>query len=548
MPALIVAAIAGVGLAVFVVTGRVDAASPGSAVWWTLVVATHLPFVVIIAFVVGGLIERFGYFVRGRRPRRPGRLPEHTPMVCVQLPMFNEIAVARRAIEAACALRWPRDRFEVQVLDDSTDPDARAVVDETCARMRRRGVRCAAVRRADRTGYKAGALEVGRHLTAADFLLILDADFVPRPDYLERALPHFYDLEGNLLGDLALVQAQWGHLNHDESALTQAQSLWVDDHHSIQMSWRAAQWEFVNFTGTAGVWRADAIERAGGWRADSLVEDCELSFRHLFAGYRTTFVNDVVAPAELPATFTAYKAQQRRWTSGWMQLQRLHLVHLARRYPTTALRRTHLLYHMCIPWQWPLWALWIMLLPSLIMTGTWLGALDTGLGVAVYLAPMSVWLLLVGVIATVETRHTYAEALTWRNGLRRVARIVPYAVINTGMLAHQFMAVVEGTFGPLNSEFERTPKAATVTVESAASHSPRPRRSDAVKVHWPYVVAEGFFVVHQAIWSVRLATTGLWVPAIGSAVTGACVAGIAWFYGDHVGRRCFVFASRGAER
>jgi hypothetical protein len=121
-------------------------------------------------------------------------------------------------------------------------------------------------------------------------------------------------------------------------------------------------------------------------------------------------------------------------------------------------------------------------------------------------------------------------------------------VINTGMLAHQFMAVVEGTVGPLNSEFERTPKAATVTVESAASHSPRPRRSDAVKVHWPYVVAEGFFVVHQAIWSVRLATTGLWVPAIGSAVTGACVAGIAWFYGDHVGRRCFVFTSRGAER
>ena len=135
------------------------------------------------------------------------------------------------------------------------------------------------------------------------------------------------------------MQAQWGHLNHDESALTRAQSLWVDDHHTLQMSWRSAMWQFVNFTGTAGVWRASAIEAAGGWRAASLVEDCELSFRHLFAGYRTKFVKEIVAPAELPATYTAYKAQQKRWTQGWVQLQRLHLRTLLFRFRCSPLRR-----------------------------------------------------------------------------------------------------------------------------------------------------------------------------------------------------------------
>ena len=162
------------------------------------------------------------------------------------------------------------------------------------------GVDCRVLRRADRQGYKAGALEAGRRQTDAEFLVIFDADFLPPADYLERAIPHFYRADGEPDAGLALVQTQWGHLNADESPLTRAQSLWVDDHHTLQMSWRSAVWQFVNFTGTAGVWRASAIEAAGGWRAASLVEDCELSFRHLFAGYRTKFVKEIVAPAELP--------------------------------------------------------------------------------------------------------------------------------------------------------------------------------------------------------------------------------------------------------
>ena len=188
-------------------------------------------------------------------------------------------------------MTWPADRFSVQVLDDSTDADTRALVADVCAAVRAStGVDCSVRHRADRRGYKAGALEDGRRATDAEFLVIFDSDFVPPKDFLLRSIPHFYSADGELVDRLALVQTQWGHLNHDESPLTLAQSLWVDDHHTLQMSWRSAKWKFVNFTGTAGVWRASAIESVGGWRAASLVEDCEISFRHLFAGYRTKFV------------------------------------------------------------------------------------------------------------------------------------------------------------------------------------------------------------------------------------------------------------------
>jgi cellulose synthase/poly-beta-1,6-N-acetylglucosamine synthase-like glycosyltransferase len=139
-------------------------------------------------------------------------------------------------------------------------------------------------------------------------------------------------------------------------------------------------WQFVNFTGTAGVWRPSAVEASGGWRAVSLVEDCELSFRHLFAGYRTKFVKEIVAPAELPATYTAYKAQQKRWTQGWVQLQKMHLATLLFRFRCSTRRRIHLVYHMCISWQWPAWALWITLLPLMIRTDLWFGSFGVGVG------------------------------------------------------------------------------------------------------------------------------------------------------------------------
>jgi cellulose synthase/poly-beta-1,6-N-acetylglucosamine synthase-like glycosyltransferase len=512
---------------------------------WLLAAVLHLPLAVILFFLAGGLVERVGYFWRGRTPARPGPVPAVLPTVCVQLPMFDEHAVAVRAIEAACALVWPPGRLSVQVLDDSTDADTRALVGVAVARLRATGADVTVVHRTDRRGYKAGALEAGRHRTDAEFLAILDADFVPAADFLLRTIPHFFLPDGAPDDDLALVQAQWGHLNHDESALTRAQSLWVDDHHTLQMSWRSERWRFVNFTGTAGVWRASAITRAGGWRADSLVEDCELSFRALFAGHRTAFVKEVVVPAELPATFTAYKAQQRRWTRGWVQLQRMHLRTLAFGFRCSWPRRVHLLHHMCVSWQWPAWTLWALVLPFLIVQDLWFGVLDPALGVALYLLPGLLWALTAAVLATLETRHTYPGPRTPAALARRIARVVPHLVLTTGMLPHQFSAFTEGLFGPLHGEFERTPKAATVTAGTDA-RAPA-RRRYAVRVPWPHVLAEALFVALQLGWTVLFAVRGLWWCALGAAFVGGCVVVLMLFYGDHAGR-ALVVVERAAVR
>ena len=441
--------------------GGVGALNHGADRWWIVTGLLHAPYIVILLFLFGGMIERVGYYWRGRAQAVGGRLPPVHPTVCVQLPMFNEHAVARRVIEAATSMTWPVDRLSVQVLDDSTDTDTQALVDEVCAEVRRStGVDCYVLRRENRRGYKAGALEEGRLQTEAEYLAIFDADFVPPADFLERTIPHFFDAAGGPDAELALVQAQWGHLNHDESSLTRAQSLWVDDHHTVQMSWRSSRWQFVNFTGTAGVWSASAVARAGGWRAASLVEDCELSFRHLFAGYRTTFVKEIVVPAELPATYTAYKAQQRRWTQGWVQLQRLHLRTLLFRFRCSPLRKLHLIYHMCIAWQWPLWALWTLTMPLMIYTGHWLGGSDATVAVLLYLAPTCSWALLAATTASLETKHTYSDEVTPSTFVRRIRRLIPHTALNTGMLPHQFSVFVEGLFGGMHSEFERTPKAA----------------------------------------------------------------------------------------
>jgi hypothetical protein len=319
----------------------------------------------------------------------------------------------------------------------------------------------------------------------------------------------------------------------------------VDDHHTLQMAWRSAALKFVNFTGTAGVWRASAIEAAGGWRAASLVEDGELSFRVLFAGYRTKFVKEIVVPAELPATYTAYKAQQKRWTQGWAQVQRLHLRKLLLGYSTSWLRRLQLFYVMCISWQWPLWAVWMLVLPFAVLTGHWLGAFGPEWGVAAYLLPSALWLALSGAITALATQYTYAEPLTPTRFLGRFGRVFPLAALSTGMLAHQVTAFAEGLFGPLHSEFERTPKAASVTRRDVPLNSPAAGRSgartiDEVKVHWPYVLSELFFVGYQVIWAVLFAISGITWGALAATLVACCAMYLAFFYGDHAGKVCFV--------
>jgi cellulose synthase/poly-beta-1,6-N-acetylglucosamine synthase-like glycosyltransferase len=249
------------------------------------------------------------------RPRPTPRSPRTLPRVTVQLPLYNERYVAERVIRAAGAIDYPRELLEIQVLDDSTDETTR-VVERAVAELQRHGVRATHVRRSHRTGYKAGALSAGLKVACGELVAIFDADFVPTHDFLRRVVGEFED------PTIGMVQARWAHLNADSSLLTRVQALQLDAHFALEHGVRAATGCFFNFNGTAGVWRRAAIEDAGGWHADTLTEDLDLSCRAQLTGWRFVYRDDVAVPAELPVEVTAYRVQQQRWAQGGAQTAR----------------------------------------------------------------------------------------------------------------------------------------------------------------------------------------------------------------------------------
>jgi cellulose synthase/poly-beta-1,6-N-acetylglucosamine synthase-like glycosyltransferase len=258
------------------------------------------------------------WFVLRFRSWHPSAAPAplaSPPVVTVQLPIYNERTVAARLIRAAGRLDYPDARLEIQVLDDSTD-ETRGIVDREVAALRARGLDAKVLRRADRTGYKAGALEHGLREARGELVAIFDADFVPAPDFLRQLVPSFTAPE------LAMVQARWGHENRSDNLLTRAQATLLDGHFALEHRVRHTQGLYFNFNGTAGLWRKQAIADAGGWQHDTLTEDLDLSYRTQLRGWRFDYRPDVVAPAELPPDILAFKSQQHRWAKGSVQVAR----------------------------------------------------------------------------------------------------------------------------------------------------------------------------------------------------------------------------------
>jgi len=257
-----------------------------------------------------GMLARFRW---AREAPRPVASVGPPPRVTVQLPIFNERTVAVRLIHAALALEYPLDRLEIQVLDDSTD-ETRELIDEEVARGRARGIDIKAVRRSDRRGFKAGALDHGQRIALGELFCIFDADFLPERDFLQRMLPYFGDPR------VGMVQARWGHVNRDDTILTRAESALLDGHFVIEHKVRHDREVFFNFNGTAGIWRREAIEAAGGWEHDTLTEDLDLSYRAQLAGWKFVYLPRIVAPAEVPPDIAAFKSQQHRWAKGSVQV------------------------------------------------------------------------------------------------------------------------------------------------------------------------------------------------------------------------------------
>lgn len=285
-----------------------------------------------VYYAVLGLLAVYGFhralmvhlFYRHRdRPPRPAGGLAPAPRVTVQLPIYNEVYVVDRLVEAVAALDYPRELLEIQILDDSTD-DTREVARRAAERLRGRGFDVAHRTRPSREGFKAGALEEGLRAASGEFLLIFDADFVPPPGMLRQCLPHFADPA------VGMVQARWEHLNREFSLLTRVQAILLDGHFVIEHTARHRSGRFFNFNGTAGIWRRRCLEEAGGWQSDTLTEDLDVSYRAQLKGWKFVYLADCVAPAEVPVDMDAFKSQQHRWTKGSIQTARKILPRLFR--------------------------------------------------------------------------------------------------------------------------------------------------------------------------------------------------------------------------
>lgn len=251
---------------------------------------------------------------RSAGPPPPEATQGDYPRVTVQLPLYNERHVVERLIEAVVRLDWPADRLQIQILDDSTD-DTRHMVAAALARQRARGARMQLEHRhrTKRQGYKAGALHEGLASATGEFIAIFDADFIPTPDFLKQTIPFFGD------PDVGCVQTRWGHINQESSYLTKTLALGIDGHFVVEQFTRHQINAFLNFNGTAGIWRQDCIRDGGGWQADTLTEDLDLSYRVQLRGWRIIFRPEIVVPAELPVQIDAFKRQQFRWAKGSIQ-------------------------------------------------------------------------------------------------------------------------------------------------------------------------------------------------------------------------------------
>ena len=279
----------------------------------TLTLAVYF-FVLIILAIYGWHRYYLVYLYMRYKDNEPKAGPplDPLPVVTIQLPLYNEMYVADRLIDAVCRIQYPRELLEIQVLDDSTD-ETRNIADKAVRRWAAEGIDIKYIHRVDRGGYKAGALEAGLKVARGEFIAIFDADFIPTADFLARLMPYFTDAR------VGMVQARWGHINRDYSLLTRIQAILLDGHFVLEHGGRNRAGRFFNFNGTAGVWRRAAIDDAGGWQHDTLTEDLDLSYRAQLRGWRFVFVPELIAPAEVPVEMNAFKSQQHRWAKGSIQ-------------------------------------------------------------------------------------------------------------------------------------------------------------------------------------------------------------------------------------
>ena len=408
----------------------------------TLILASYF-FVLIILAVYGWHRYYLVYVYMKHKDEhpQPDAQFDTLPLVTIQLPLYNEMYVVDRLVEAVCRIDYPRDRLEIQVLDDSTD-ETTEIAELAVRRFAAQGLDIKYLHRTDRFGYKAGALDAGLRVASGQFIAIFDADFIPNPDFLRQTIHYFTNPK------IAMVQTRWGHVNEDYSLLTKIQAILLDAHFVLEHGARNRGGCFFNFNGTAGIWRREAIGDAGGWQHDTLTEDLDLSYRAQLRGWQFIFLPDHVAPAELPVEMNAFKSQQHRWAKGSIQTF-LKLMPQILRSNQPAKVKAEAFFHLSANFNYPLMCvLSVLMAPSMVIRYNmgWYEMLliDIPLFFAATASVANFYM--------VCQRELYPQ--TWTERLRYLPLLMS---IGIGLAVNNTKAVFEALFHK-PSEFARTPK------------------------------------------------------------------------------------------
>ncbi|MEZ7498133.1 glycosyltransferase family 2 protein [Flavobacterium sp. Arc3] len=371
--------------------------------------------------------------------------PNEIPFVTIQLPIYNERYVVERLLTTVAQMDYPKDRLEVQVLDDSTD-DSVLETKELIKKLAQSGLDIKHIQRTDRKGFKAGALKEGLLTAKGEFIVIFDADFVPQKDWLYKTIPYFKNPK------IGVVQTRWGHLNRDYSVLTKIQAFALDAHFTLEQVGRNSKLHFINFNGTAGVWRKQCILDAGNWESDTLTEDLDLSYRAQLKNWEFKYLENVVTPAELPAIISAARSQQFRWNKGGAENFSKNAIRVLQSESIGFKTKAHGMLHLLNSTMFlAIFTMAILSVPMLYIKNQF-PVFEKVFDILIFFVITSI-LFFISYWATYKSIHGGG----FKNFIKYITLFITFYTIAMGFSFHNTIAVLEGLWGK-KSEFVRTPK------------------------------------------------------------------------------------------
>lgn len=408
-------------------------------------IAIMAPYFIVLVILAAYGIHRYtlvyNFFRHRKNAAGPPPILTEWPHVTVQLPIYNERYVIERLVDAVAQFDYPRELIEIQVLDDSTD-ETQSIARDCVERHQALGVPISYIHRDNREGFKAGALQEGLRSAHGELVAIFDADFIPPPDFLRRTVPYFANSK------IAMVQTRWSYINRGYSALTEVEAILLDGHFAIEHSSRYRTGLFFNFNGTAGVWRREAINDAGGWQHDTLTEDTDLSYRAQLRGWKFLYLPEIDCPSELPVEMNAFKSQQARWAKGLMQTAKKILPRVLRA-DVPAPVKAEAFFHLTANISYPLMVFFsIILLPAMMVRfyQGWFQVLTIDLP------------LFLASTCSVSSFYLAAERALYPKTWKRTFLYLPFVMaVGIGLSVRNAIAVLEALVG-VKSEFVRTPK------------------------------------------------------------------------------------------